>query len=152
MAVKRLNPEARFKIICEFDDSLVPETEAELTATAPGAPTRYEQYLEELDESKLQFRDGAAPSRFVLRCLTSSELGCLQEEYFGYDEERKSQVFKGSRSKYIRRVFELCVISIIDENGVEAKVTPDEIGYGVMAAIGSTVSMFTALGRNSKAS
>lgn len=160
MAIKKLDPSVRFRLICEFDDALISENKEELAALNSGikmpdgediiAPTRYQQYLENLDESKLKFREGAKPSYFVFRCLTNREMGELQEKYFDYDVKAKRQTFKGAKTSYFAELFEIGVLGIEDDSGKVVPVGPNEIGIGVMVNIGSAINIYTQLGKNLK--
>ena len=160
MAIKRIDPSARFRLICEYDGALVPESAEELQALKTGKkdadgeeemnPTRYQQYLADLDESKLKFAEGEKPSHFSFRCLTNQEMGQLQEQYFEYDVKAKTQKFKGTKSEYFAELFRLGVEGMEDENGKVIPVSPNEVGLGVMVAVGSAISIYTQLGKNLK--
>jgi hypothetical protein len=160
MAIKLLNPETRFKLICEYDDALVAESQEEQAALDSGlkdkngepimAPTRYRQYIDNLDESKLKFREGAKPSRFHFRCLTSQELAELDERYFELDEKIGIRVLKAGRAAFFIEVFRLGVIGIEDENGQVAPIGPNEIGAAVVNSVGSVINFYTQLGKNAK--
>ena len=160
MAIKKLDPSARFKLISELDDSIIHETKEELEALKSdakdkegnpiSAPTRYEQYLEAIDESKLKFRKDSKPSYFHFRCLTNQEIGELQDKYLDYDVKAKKTTFKGPKMNYFAEIFEKGVIALEDENGVQVKVGPNEVGIGVMVAVGVAIDSFTQLGRHAK--
>lgn len=154
MAIKKLDPSARFRLICEYDDALIPETAEEMAALKADGddpkPTRYREYLENLDESKLKIRDGEKPSHFVIRCLTNQEMGDLQERHFDFDPKTKTQTFKGSKTGYFMELFRLGVLGMEDEAGKVVPTTPDEMPIGVMVAIGSAISIFTQLGKHLK--
>jgi hypothetical protein len=159
MAIRKLDPNAKFRLICELDDALISETSEELEALKTGKkdedgnetlnPTRYQEYLDDLDESKLKMRDGAKPSYFHFRCLTNEEMGILQEKYFDYDVKEKRPKFKGSKTEYFIELFRLGVIGLEDDGQI-AKVSANEVGYAVMVAVGSAVNIFTSLGKHLK--
>lgn len=160
MAIKRLDPAARFRVICEYDSALINETPEELKALKNGVigpdgeeesnPARYQLYLQDLDESKLKIKDDEKPSHFVFRCLTNQEMGQLQETHFEFDLKTKTQKFKGSKTDYFAELFRLGVDGMEDENGNVVKVGPNDVGLGVMIAIGSAISVYTQLGKHLK--
>lgn len=160
MAIKKLDPSARFRLICEYDEALIGETPEERKALGTGRkdedgeeifnPTRYQQYLDSLDESKLRFVDNEKPSYFQFRCLTNQEMGTIQERYFAFDFKNRKQEFKGSKTEYFAELFKLGVIGMEDESGTARAVGTDEVPYGVMVSIGSAISIYTQLGKHLK--
>ncbi len=154
MAIRRLDPSARFKIICEYDDALIRETEEELKAleqpSGETLPTRYEEYLENLDQSKLRLKPDGKPTYFHFRCLTNLEQGELQEKFMDYDVKEKRSFFKGSKTRYFVELFEKGVIGIEDETGAMVKIDAEQIGMGVVMAIALAINSYTAMGKHLK--
>ena len=146
MAIKRIDPKATFKVICEYDSVLVNETEEEKVV---GTPTRYESYIENLDESKLKLKEGDKPTYFVIRCLTNRESILNQEKYVEVDVVAKKSNVKNPTGMLLE-MFNLACLGMEDENGKVVPVTSDDIGLGVAINIGSLINLYTSLGKNLK--
>jgi hypothetical protein len=170
MAIRRVDPKATFRVICEFDDALMRETPEELEAlktgkkTASGLfdaagkeimidevnPTRYEQYIDTLDEAKLKFKEGEKPSYFLIRCLLNSEMAALNEKHITIDPVKKRVDYK-DRNKWFLDHFDLGCLGIIEGNALPAvQVNPDDLPVGVAIAVGSIISLFTSTGKHLK--
>lgn len=149
MAIKRLDPTARFKIICVFDDALDLESQEELDAMGKDDRTRYQQYMENFDESKLKFKEGLSPTRFHVRCLKASEVAELNARYQKVDVVKKT-IEIVNRSQMMIEIFNLGVIGIEDEEGKVSKIGADELEASVVIEIGSMISLLTTLGKNLK--
>lgn len=150
MAIKRVDPSARFNLIAEMDDSLISETPEELAAlVASRSLTRYEDYLNTMDESKLKFAEGSKPSRFRIRCITNVEFAEIQARYFSVDPVTKTSNNKNLPAMALE-LFNLACESMEDENGVYGKVTANDLGYGVATSVGMSIYTFTALGKHLK--
>lgn len=150
MSIKRVDPKATFKIISEFDSALISETQEELRELAKEKKdTRYMQYLESFDESKLIFKPDEKPTYFVIRCLLNSEFAVIQERHMEVNVETKTFRAKNS-SLMMFDLFNTACLGMIDENGNTVKVTADEVGMAVATGIGATISMLTTLGKHLK--
>lgn len=150
MSIKRLDPKATFELICELDSALQSETPEELAAIKEAkGQTRYEQYLESLDESKLLIRDGEKPDRFVFRCLKNSETAELQTKHMQFNPETKSYSAKND-ALYLFDVFDRACLGLRQEDGSIDKINSDELGFSVAVNIGGAISIFTASGRHVK--
>jgi hypothetical protein len=160
MAIKKLDPNARFKLICEFDDAVIPESKEEEKALDSGIkdkngdpvmiPSRYQQYLENLDESKLKLREESKPSYFHFRCLTNEEMATLQEKYTDWDVKGRRQIWKAPKTLYLGEIFKLGVVELEDENGMKSAVGPNEVGIAVMVSVGSAINLYTQFGKHAK--
>jgi len=149
MAIKRLDPTAKFKVICIFDDALELETEEELKALGTDGKSRYQEYMENFDESKLKFKEGQKPTRFHIRCLKANEVAELNAKYQKIDTVKKS-IELINRNQMMLEIFNLAVVGIEDENGNVSKISSDELEFNVAVEIGSMVSLLTTLGKNLK--
>lgn len=150
MAIKRVDPTARFKVISELDDALEHETPKELEALRKSnLPTRYEIYSESLDESKLKFKEGSTPTRFVIRCLKNAEVAEIQSKHVVVDTVTK-KIEMGNPALAFLDYFKMGCLGIEDEVGKLEQVGPDDVGYGVTVGIGSVISLYTSLGKHLK--
>lgn len=147
MAIKRLDPKATFRVVSQNDDSLVHESVEELK----GEPSRYEQFLDTLDLSKLKFKeDGSSkPTIFVVRALTNFEVADLNEKYFLFDTTTK-KVKNVNQAKMLLEMFNLGCLGIEAENGSIEKVSDQEIGFQTAVEIGAIVNIIGTLGKNLK--
>jgi hypothetical protein len=150
MAIKRLDPEARFRVICDLDDALINETPEELKEILDNKDlTRHEDYLQDLDEKKLKFAEGAKPSHFVIRCLKNDEWTDMQSRHMVLDSMTKTFRVRDNAS-YLFEMFNKGCIGLEDENGEIKPVNHNEIGIGVAMSIGATISLFTMGGKHLK--
>jgi hypothetical protein len=149
MAIKRIDPKATFEIISEFDSALMLESQEELDELAKtNSPSRYMQYVENLDESKLKFVEGETPSRFKIRCLLNTELAEIQEKHFVVDVIAKSAKARNSSLMFLE-MFNMACLGIV-EDGKVVKLNADDVGIGIAVGIGASISAFTTLGRHTK--
>lgn len=158
MAIKRLDPKALFLVISATDEALDNETDAELQSeekNEDGSPkqkvTRYEEYIEELklDESKLKFKEGHTPDRFVLRALTADELADINSRYIYVDTLAKKMVYT-NRNKMFLEMFTKTFQGLQGPNGSTQKVDTTELPYNVQIEMGAVVSLIASLGKNEK--
>jgi hypothetical protein len=150
MAIKRTDPNARFKVISELDDALENETPEELAQLkAEKRPTRYEEYSENLDESKLRFRDGAKPTRFVFRCLKNAEVAEIQAKHVQVDTASK-KIGMGNPALAFLDYFQVGCLGMENDAGQLEQVGPDDVGFGVAIGVGSVISLYTSLGKHLK--
>lgn len=158
MAIKKIDPKATWKLISSYDDAVIKETEEELEALKTGEmdekgkeksnPTRYQRYMDDLDEAKLRLDPAASPTRFVIRCLLNDEQALLNSKYLEVDTVKKTYEYKNGLVMFLE-VFNLACLGI-DEGGKIVKITANDIGYGPAAEIGSVIHHFSALGKNLK--
>lgn len=158
MAIKLLDPKAIFKVISATDDALLSETAEELLAASTNAdgsavanPTRYEQYMEEanFDESKLIFKEGCKPDRFVLRPLTADEHADINSKYIFVDTVGKKMVYT-NRHKMFLEFFKLSYQGIETGAGVQTKPALAELPYPIQVEMGAVVSLIASLDKNAK--
>jgi hypothetical protein len=160
MAIKRVDPNAKFKVISEVDDALISETSEELAALRTGKidsatgkeetiPSRYEQYAEDLDETKLKFKDGVKPTYFLIRCLKNNEVAEIQKKHFSVDSAAKKVELSNPALAFLD-YFTMGCLGVEAESGKVEKIGPDDVGYGVAVGIGSLISLFTSLGKHLK--
>ncbi len=157
MSIKRLDPNAIFKVISSSDDALLNETPEELISDQLDADgnrvmntTRYEQYTEEmnLDESKLKFVEGKVPDRFILRPLTADETADLNSKYILFSSESKKMTII-NKNRLFLEMFRAAYQGI-ETNGVITQVPTKEIQFQIQIEMGATVSILTNLGKNLK--
>jgi hypothetical protein len=153
MAISRVNPSARFKVISELDDALERETPEELEALkqpdGTSLPTRYEQYAENLDESKLRFREGAKPDRFVIRCLRNEEVAEIQAKHLVVDTTAKTTKL-GNPALAFLDYFKVGCVGLETAEGNTVKLGSDDVGFAVAVGVGSVIMLFTSLGKHLK--
>lgn len=150
MAIRKIDPKATFKIISQFDDALINETPDGLAALKlAGKQTRYEDYLEDLDESKLLLDEKLKPSRFVVRCLKNQEIADINERFTKVDVVGKKVDMVRTNAMFLE-TFQTGCLGVEDENGKVEKVDAEEIGFAVAVAMGSVISLFTSLGKHLK--
>lgn len=159
MAIRKTDPKAEFKIICQVDDAIINETAEELAALVTDKldelqrpiklETRYERYLESLDESILVLDPAKKPSRFVIRCLKNSELADLNEKYTKVNVLSKTIDMVRTNQMFLE-IFNLGCLGMENELGKSEKVTVDDIGFAAAVSMGSVISLFTSLGRHLK--
>ncbi len=158
MAVRRIDPNAKFKVISQFDDAIIGETKEEIEAlkfydeqgVERMKPTRYQIYIEDLDESKLLFDPTKVPTRFVFKGISNSELTEITQKYSVVDVLQKKTDIANVNAMFIE-YFNRGVMGI-EENGKVEKVTAESVGFGVAVGIGSIVSLYTSVGKNLKKS
>ncbi len=167
MSIKRLDPNARYRVIAPQDEALDSESPEELKAleialaedeksdsAAPKRnPTRYEKYIEQFDESCLRFKEGAKPTRFVLRALRNAETAMLNAKYYTYDTVSKRATNK-DLSLYSIEVFGLAVLGIEEENEegktVPSKISSEELSLATVMEVAGCVTLLGQLGASSK--
>lgn len=170
MAIRRVDPKATFRIISQFDEALIEETNEELEALKTGKkiptgqkdaagkeitvdesrPTRYEDYVDTLDESKLRFKEGEKPTYFVIRCILNSEMAELNEKHLVIDPVSRKIEYKNRGQWFLDHFQRGCVG--IEQDGKVVPVSVDDLGNGVAMAMGSVISLFTSLGKHLKKS
>lgn len=153
MAIAKLNPKARFKIVSQFDDAVEAEKPDELQPPAEGAEapkSRYEQYIEsDFDESKLKFKEGMKPDRIIIRALTADELAEINSKHIVVDTVGKKFITT-ERNKMFLTMFKMTFEGIESGDGSVSKPSFDEIPFQVQTEMGSIVSLITTLGKNLK--
>lgn len=137
MAIKRLDPAAKFKLVSQFDDAIVKSAE------------RYDTYLESLNTADLQFAEGQLPTLFVVRPLTNMELAEFNSKYMRVDVMNKKIVYK-DESKMFLEMFELCFEGVEEAGATLEKLPVASIPYPVSTEIGSIISLIAVLGKNLK--
>lgn len=150
MAVKRIDPKATFKVVCQYDDALDNESEAELEAlkAIPDSLSRYEKFLGSIDLNDLKFKDGLKPDVFVVRALTHAEMADINERYFSYDTVEKKLVNK-NRSNMLVEMFDKACFGI-DQDGQIVKVASGELPFSVVVELGGIINLIGMLGKNLK--
>lgn len=158
MAIKKIDPKATWKVISQYDEAVISETAEEKEALKTGEvdedgkdvlkSTRYQQYMDDLDQSKLVLQPNVEPSLFVIRCIKNSEMAELNEKYLTIDTVKKTANHKNSLAMFLE-IFNLCCLGI-EEGGKIVKTSADEIGYGPAVEIGSVIYHFTTLGKHLK--
>lgn len=150
MAIKRVDPNARFRLICEFDDSLEHETSEERAELEKaGKATRYEKYSESLDEKELKFKEGVKPDYFHIRCLKNAEVAEIQGRHFVVNVQSKTAEPKNAPLMFLE-MFNAACVGLEGEDGSTKKITADELGFAVATSIGATIYTFTAMGKHLK--
>lgn len=152
MAISRVDPNATFRLISDQDDAIIHETAeelAELRAAGDETFTRYSRYAETLDEKILKFKEGAKPTYFVIRCLKNQEVAELQQKHIFVDPATKRIQFNNMNLAFLDYFNKGC-LGMEDENGKLVKVSSEDVGLVVAIGIGSTISLFTSLGKNLK--
>lgn len=159
MAIRKTDPTAQFKIICQQDDAVINETTEELEALKTGKfdeygreiklETRYERYLETLDESILKIDPDKKVNRFVVRCLKNSELAEMNERYTKVNVLNKTIDMVKTNQMFLE-TFQLGCLGLENENGKLEKVSVDDVGFAIAISMGSVISLFTSLGRHLK--
>lgn len=150
MAIRRVDPKATFKVICELDSAVIRENAEELAQLAADKkPTRHEDYLVDLDESKLKLDPNEKPNRFIVRCLKNDEYNEIQRKHMVLDVVNKTTTIRDNAA-YFFELFEKACLGLEDENGVCQPVTYNEVGFGIAISIGASISLFTTLGRQLK--
>jgi hypothetical protein len=156
MAILKIDPTARFKLISQYDDAVIEETKEELDALKffdeQGAermkPTRYQEYIENLDESKLKLDPTKTPDRFVFRCLTNGEQIAIQEKYAKVDVIQKKTDITSINAMFLE-IFNTAILGV-ETGGKMEKITAENVGLPVAISIGSVISLFTSLGKHLK--
>jgi hypothetical protein len=161
MAIRKIDPTATFKVISQFDESVQHETPEEMEALKTGKqdengndilnPTRFEQYLENLDDSLLRLKDGVPPTYFVIRCLKNSEVAELNEKHVVVNVVEKKIEHKNRQLMFLE-MFDIGCLGTQTGDGKLEKTSGDEVGYAVAVAMGSVISLFTSLGKHLKKS
>lgn len=142
MAIKRLDPKARFRVVSQFDDA-VDRSDSE-------ADTRYAKYLESLDLADLKFKEGATPTFFNIRTLSNLELADFNSRYLSVDPEKKHVTYKG-QAKMFLEMFDACCESAQDgADGPAEKITSAEVPLTIAHEIGSIISLIGTLSKNLK--
>lgn len=169
MSIKRVDPKATFKIISQYDSALIEETPEELEALKTGKkvasgqmgadgkeimldesrPTRYEEYIDTLDETKLKFKEDETPTRFVIRCMLNSEMAELNEKHITIDPAKRKIEYK-NRSLWFLEHFQKGCLGTVEEDGSVKPASSDDVGLGVAVAMGSVISLFTSIGKHLK--
>lgn len=158
MAIKKIDPAATFKVISQFDDALVSETPEELKTGEKDAEgkdilksSRYTQYVEaDFDESKLVFKEGDQPDRFIVRCLNHAEQGLVNQKYLEVDVVNKRHGYKNQAQMWLE-VFKMACTGV-ESGGKVEKINADELPYHITVEIGSIISLLTTLNKNEKKS
>lgn len=158
MSIKRIDPNATFKVVVEQDDALDNETAEEQEALVirrdpdgkalESNKNRYERFVETLDINILKFKPDATPTLFVVRGLRHAELQAFNEKYVKFDEATRTQVVSKRGDMFIE-MFELACLGI-EENGKVVKVSADELEYGVVIGIGALIQIISVLNKNIK--
>lgn len=158
MAIKRIDPTAKFKVIVSSDDALQSETPEEMEALKTGVidangkpernPTRYERYLETFDTSILQLKDGAVPTIFVVRGLLSMEMATITEKHYRFDPTQRKTVCDRPNAM-ILEMFDVGCLGEQTETGV-VKVARDTLSYQVASEIGGAINIITVLTQDLK--
>jgi hypothetical protein len=144
MAIKKLDPKARFRVVAQMDDAIDNnDYENDLSKD------RYAKYLDTLDMGVLKFVGDQKPSVFVVRPLTNLELADLNGRYLVIDAERKTASYR-DQVKMFLEMFDLCCEGMENEEGKIEKVSSGEIPYGVASEIGSIISLIATLGKHAK--
>lgn len=150
MSIIRVDSKATFKIISQYDSALINETEEEMAQLkAEGKQTRYEDYLDNLDESKLQLKEGDKPTYFVVRCLKNTELAEIHQKHMVVDPVAKTSQARNASLMMLDH-FKIGCLGIQNEDGTIQKLDADDVGFGVALSIGVAISTFTSLGKNLK--
>jgi hypothetical protein len=150
MSIIRVDSKATFKVISQYDSALINESDAEMEQLKKdGKQTRYEDYLDSLDESKLQMKEGDKPTYFVIRCLKNTELAEIHQKHMVVDPVAKTTQARNAGLMMLEH-FKMGCLGIQNEDGTIQKLDADDVGFGVALSIGTTVSMFTSLGKNLK--
>jgi hypothetical protein len=152
MAILKTDSSKVFHIICELDSAVIretPEEQAELKSK--GKLTRHEDYLENLDESKLKLKDPSEdkPTKFAIRCLRHAETTELQAKHMQFNLETRKLHIKNN-AQYFLDVFNAACLGIVKEDGSIEKIDSEDLPYGVALSVGSTIQLFTTLGKNIK--
>jgi hypothetical protein len=150
MAVKRIDPKATFKVVCQQDDALENESEAELEAlkTIPDSQSRYQKFLESFDLNDLKFKEAAQPDIFVVRALSHAELADINERYFSYDTVEK-RLINRNRSNMLVEMFDKACLGV-EQNGQVTKITATELPFAVVVELGGIINLIGILGKNLK--
>lgn len=143
--IKRINPAATFKVICSLDDALDRETpEEQASLTLEKKKSRYETYLEKLDESVLKFKAGSQPTRFIVRPLKSGEQAEFNEKFFAFDPVRRKIVVT-NRAALLMAMFEKACTGI-EDGGVTTPVkSADDVPYEASIEIGAVIQIISTL-------
>lgn len=156
MSIKKINPDAKFKIVYELDDALETETVQELDTgekAADGSPvlkqSRYEKYFNSLDIADLKFKEGMTPTVFIVRALKNFETAELNEKYISIDPATKRLTNKSPNKMYLE-MFNTACLGEEKTDGTIVKILPDEIGFAVATNIGVMISLIGILGKNQK--
>lgn len=150
MAVKRIDPKATFRVIAESDDALESEGPLEqVQLLKEGKTSRYQQYLENLDESKLIFKEGAKPSYFQIRCLLPTEKAQMELKYTR-PNLATGKVEVKDPILMMHEYFDSACDGIIGDDGKVEKVKADDLAPGVALQIGTVISIYTSVGKNLK--
>ncbi len=139
MSIKKVNPEARFKLICEHDSALDKETDKEMEKLKEAEKqSRYEDYMDSLDESILKFKKGEKPDYFQFRCLTNEETAILQDAHVKVDTKDKKSKVKSSSLLFLE-AFNFACEGMFNDKGKLEKVSSNEVGFAVATSVGATV-------------
>lgn len=142
MAIRRLDPAARFRLVSQMDPAVDRTDETEAAA-------RYAAYLESLDPGALKFKDGETPTFFTVRPMTNIELATFNSKYLKTDPEQKRSRYE-NQSQMFFEMFDLCCEGMQDGNDPMTKVTSNEVSYAVANEIGSIISLIATLGKHLK--
>lgn len=143
MAIKLLDNTAKFEIYSEHDESVDNKSDAGKAGIA--------KYMESLSISDLTLIEGkGSPTPFVVRCLTASEAGALQEKHYVYDTTTKKSGYLYGYSAYLLDCFALGCLGIKNSAGETQKVSADDVGLLNAISIGSTLIYMTSVGKNLK--
>lgn len=158
MSIKRVDPNAVFKVVCRFDDALEHETAEELKTDQKDdqgkevlKQSRYDKFLETLNLSDLKFKPDVKPTIFHLRCLKTKELANLNTKYLVVDTKNKTMDYRDYNSMVIE-YFEKGVVGIEAEDGKLEKISPDDLEFKVVNEVGSIVLIMTSVSKNQKKS
>lgn len=150
MAIKKIDPNARFELVTAYDDALVFETDEEIAAAEKeGRQVRYQEYLKDVDLSKLMFKEGEKPTIFVVRCLLAEEIADVSSRYLVVDTVAKTQHYK-DRNKMMLEYFKLGCLGIKGDKGQLEPTSADEVGFNIALDIGAQISLLTTLKKNLK--
>lgn len=140
MAIKRLDPSARFRVISQMDEAVVHDEKKD----------RYQRYLENFDQKELSLKDDVKPTYFILRPLKNLELADINAKYLVVNPLEKTARYQDNMKMFLEMFDMCCEGTQVGEDGPIEKVKSDDIPLTVASEIGSIVSLIATLGKNLK--
>ncbi len=143
MAIKLLDPTARFDVFSAYDDAIDGQSET--------GDKAFQKYMDTLNPADLIRKDGTGePTAFVVKPLLSTQTAALQEKHLAYDVAKKKLEYRYGYSAYLLDVFGIACEGIRLADGSVQKVNADEVGLTNALSVASSAIMITAVSKNLK--
>ncbi|MDZ4810756.1 MAG: hypothetical protein SGI96_21175 [Bacteroidota bacterium] len=147
MAIVRINPNARFKLVSSTDSAIDRDKCPKIKSEASGEQLKYSESLSLED---LVFFEDKKPTYFVCRNLTATEQVALYKNHQQFDVEKRKVVHNDMQTLLLK-IFEACCKEVEDD-GVKSAIGVDEVPYEVVQELGSSILVRMSLGDTEKKS